>query len=350
MYLNELVMILLGSLILVIIIIVGVAFLTLFERKILGYIQIRKGPNKLGIMGILQPFSDAIKLFSKEQVYPKVSNYLVYYFCPIFSLFLVLFIWLCIPYIIKLFSFNLRVLFFLACTSLGVYSVIIAGWSSNSRYSLLGGLRSVAQTISYEVSLALIFMSFIFIISRFNLIEFESKQVYIWFFFIRVPLAYVWLISSLAETNRTPFDFAEGESELVSGFNVEYSRGGFALIFLAEYARILFIRILFSLIFLGGGLMSFLFYLKLIFISFIFIWARGTLPRFRYDKLIYLAWKSYLTFSLIYLILFISLKIIIFILLFWINYSKVNKIYYFILYFQNICLFKLINLICYIIS
>lgn len=319
---------LINALILVICVLVGVAFLTLFERKILGYIQIRKGPNKVGFMGLLQPFSDAVKLFTKEQVYPYRSNYLVYYFCPVFSLFLALFTWLCIPYFIKIFSFNLGILFFLACTSLGVYSVIIAGWSSNSSYALLGGLRSVAQTISYEVSLALILISFIFLISSFNLYVFFDKQKLIWFFFLGLPLAYVWFISSLAETNRTPFDFAEGESELVSGFNVEYSSGGFALIFLAEYARILFISMLFSLVFLGGDLISYLFYLKLTFISFMFIWVRGTIPRFRYDKLIYLAWKIYLSFSLNYLILFIAIKIIIFIFLLWINFCKVNKFYY----------------------
>lgn len=317
---------LVGSLVLIICVIVGVAFLTLFERKILGYIQIRKGPNKLGLMGIFQPFRDAIKLFTKEQVYPYVSNYIVYYLCPVFSLFLVLFIWLCVPLIIKLFSFNLGVLFFLVCTRLGVYRIIVAGWSSNSSYSLLGGLRAVAQTISYEVRLALIFLSFIFLVSGFSFLEFYFKQQYIWIIILGLPLAYVWLISSLAETNRTPFDFAEGESELVSGFNVEYSSGGFALIFLAEYARILFIRMLFRVLFLGSNLFSLIFYLKLVFIAFFFIWVRGTIPRFRYDKLIYLAWKSYLTFSLCFLVLFIGLKLIIYVLILWINFSKINKI------------------------
>jgi len=195
-----------------------------------------------------------------------------------------------------LYSFNLGVLFFLCCIRLGVYTVIIAGWSSNSNYALLGGLRAVAQTISYEVRLFLILLSFIFLIGRYNLLFFNLYQEYIWFIWITMPLGIVWFITCLAETNRTPFDFAEGESELVSGFNVEYSRGGFALIFLAEYARILFIRILFVNIFLGGDIYSFIFFFKLILISFIFIWVRGTLPRFRYDKLIYLAWKSFFTF------------------------------------------------------
>lgn len=305
----------LSSLLLVILVIVAVAFLTLLERKVLGYIQFRKGPNKVGLIGLLQPFRDAIKLFTKEQVYPLVSNYLIYYFCPIFSLFLSLFIWLCIPYIIKLFSFNLGLLFFLICTRIRVYGVIVAGWSSNSRYSLLGGLRSVAQTISYEVRLVLILISYIFLIGGFNFSLFYVKQSIVWFLFLSFPLSYVWFISSLAETNRSPFDFAEGESELVSGFNVEYARGGFALIFLAEYSRILFISMLFVLFFLGGDIVSFFFYVKLILISFIFIWVRGTFPRYRYDKLIYLAWKRYLSFSLNYLILFIGLKMLVFVYL-----------------------------------
>lgn len=296
----------------VILVIVGVAFLTLLERKVLGYIQIRKGPNKVGVLGIPQPFCDAIKLFTKEQTFPNYSNYLVYYFSPIFSLFLSLLAWLCFPFIVKLYRFNLGVLFFLCCLRIGVYRVMLAGWSSNSNYALLGGLRAVAQTISYEVSLVLILISIIFLIGSYNFFSFFVFQNYLWFIFFCFPIASVWFFSSLAETNRTPFDFAEGESELVSGFNVEYRRGGFALIFLAEYARILFMSILFSLIFLGGDVYNFVFFFKLSFISFLFIWVRGTLPRFRYDKLIFLAWKSFLPFSLNYLFLIIGLKMFIF--------------------------------------
>lgn len=300
---------LVGRLLLVICVIVGVAFLTLLERKVLGYIQIRKGPNKVGFIGLLQPFRDAVKLFTKEQTYPLLSNYIFYYFSPIFSLFLSLSIWICIPYLIKLYSFNLGVLFFLCITRLGVYTVIVAGWSSNSNYALLGGLRAVAQTISYEVSLALILLSFIFLIGDYNFQSFYIFQKYSWFIVFCFPLGLVWFASCLAETNRTPFDFAEGESELVSGFNVEYRRGGFALIFLAEYASILFMRILFSVIFLGRDIYRLIFFLKLTFISFLFIWVRGTLPRFRYDKLIYLAWKSFLPMALNYLFFFIGVKI-----------------------------------------
>nr|YP_010397576.1 NADH dehydrogenase subunit 1 [Diamesa tonsa]UQJ73563.1 NADH dehydrogenase subunit 1 [Diamesa tonsa] len=309
MMLIDLLMPFIGSLLLIICVMVGVAFLTLLERKVLGYIQIRKGPNKVGFMGIPQPFSDAIKLFTKEQTYPLMSNYLTYYFSPVFSLFLSLFIWFCIPYLVKLYSFNLGVLFFLCCTSMGVYTVMIAGWSSNSNYALLGGLRAVAQTISYEVSLALIMLSMIFLIGNYNFMYFNIYQNYLWFLFLCFPLALVWFASSLAETNRTPFDFAEGESELVSGFNVEYSSGGFALIFLAEYASILFMSMLFAVVFLGGDVYSFAFFIKLAAVSFMFIWVRGTLPRFRYDKLMFLAWKSFLPFSLNYLFLFIGFKI-----------------------------------------
>ena len=177
------------------------------------------------------------------------------------------------------------------------------------------GLRAVAQTISYEVRIALILLRFIFLIGSYNILIFYKYQLFIWFLFILFPIALVWFRISLAETNRTPFDFAEGESELVSGFNVEYRSGGFALIFLAEYASILFIRILFCVIFLGRDVFSLFFYVKLTFISFIFIWVRGTLPRFRYDKLMYLAWKSFLPFSLNFLIFFVGLKLLLFFIL-----------------------------------
>nr|YP_009517348.1 NADH dehydrogenase subunit 1 [Histia rhodope]AXO78699.1 NADH dehydrogenase subunit 1 [Histia rhodope]UNO31883.1 NADH dehydrogenase subunit 1 [Histia rhodope] len=310
MLMKDLIMILIGLLMLIIGVLIGVAFLTLFERKVLGYIQIRKGPNKVGVVGILQPFSDAIKLFTKEQTYPSFSNYLSYYFSPILSFLLSLIIWCMIPYYFNMISFNLGMLFFFCCTSLGVYTVMVAGWSSNSNYALLGGLRAVAQTISYEVSLALIMMSGIIMIMDFNLIKFSDYQNLVWFIFLMFPISICWFASSLAETNRTPFDFAEGESELVSGFNVEYSSGGFALIFMAEYASILFMSLFFSLLFLGGYDLSLFFYLKLGLIFFLFMWVRGTLPRYRYDKLMYLAWKSYLPISLNFLVFFIGLKII----------------------------------------
>nr|URH16942.1 NADH dehydrogenase subunit 1 [Nasutitermes pinocchio] len=302
-------------LLLMVFVLVGVAFLTLLERSVLGYVHIRKGPNSVGFVGILQPFSDAIKLFSSEQYFPIVSNYLIYYLSPIFGFFLSLLVWLLVPYLSGFISFELGLLFFLACTSLGVYTIMIAGWSSNSGYSLLGGLRALAQTISYEVSLAFILLSFVILISSYNLAYFYFFQVYLWLVFLSLPLSFIWFISCLAETNRTPFDFAEGESELVSGFNVEYGGGGFALIFLAEYASILFMSLLFCILFLGSDLYSFFFYVKFTFVSFLFIWVRGTVPRFRYDKLMYLAWKSFLPLSLNYLLFFIGVKCFVFSLL-----------------------------------
>nr|URX53279.1 NADH dehydrogenase subunit 1 [Calcaritermes sp.]URX53357.1 NADH dehydrogenase subunit 1 [Calcaritermes sp.] len=294
---------------LVICVLVGVAFMVLLERSVLGYVHIRKGPNSVGFVGIFQPFSDAIKLFTSEQYFPLVSNYLSYYFSPVFGLFLSLLVWVLMPYYSGFVSFELGLLFFLCCTSLGVYTVMIAGWSSNSNYSMLGGLRSVAQTISYEVSLALILLSFVFLVCGYDLVDFYYFQSYLWFIFIMLPLSVVWFVSCLAETNRTPFDFAEGESELVSGFNVEYGAGGFALIFLAEYASILFMSLLFCVIFLGCDLFSLFFYVKVSFISYLFIWVRGTLPRFRYDKLMYLAWSSFLPLSLNYLLFFLGIKL-----------------------------------------
>nr|YP_009343000.1 NADH dehydrogenase subunit 1 [Austropotamobius torrentium]APS87214.1 NADH dehydrogenase subunit 1 [Austropotamobius torrentium] len=295
-------------LIMIICVLLGVAFITLLERKILGYIQIRKGPNKLGVLGLLQPFSDAVKLFTKEQVNLSTFNFLPYYVSPVFSLFISLIVWGVLPYLSGQFNMNLGVLFFLCCLSFGVYPVMSAGWSSNCKYSMLGSLRSVAQTISYEVSLALILLSFIFLVESFDFKEFVNYQEEIWFLWVTIPLAMVWFTSCLAETNRTPFDFSEGESELVSGFNTEYGAGGFALIFMAEYSMILFMSMIFSLMFLGSTSLGILFYLKLTGMSFVFIWVRGTLPRFRYDKLMYLAWKSFLPTSLNFLIYFMGLK------------------------------------------
>nr|YP_003359522.1 NADH dehydrogenase subunit 1 [Gandalfus yunohana]ACC62356.1 NADH dehydrogenase subunit 1 [Gandalfus yunohana] len=300
-------------LVLIVCVLVGVAFVTLLERKILGYIQIRKGPNKVGYMGVLQPFSDAVKLFTKEQTMPVVSNFLAYYLSPVFSLFISLLVWVVMPYEVGLISFNMSVLFFFCCLSMGVYSSMVAGWASNCKYSLLGSLRAVAQTISYEVSLALILLSFIILVGGFSLELFVKYQSGLWFMFISIPLSLIWFGSCLAETNRTPFDFAEGESELVPGFNTEYSSGGFALIFMAEYASILFMSVLFVIVFLGSSPCSSSFYLKSVLVAFVFVWVRGTVPRLRYDKLMYLAWKSFLPVSINYLIFFIGIKTVCFI-------------------------------------
>lgn len=304
----NLILILISYLFIIIGVLIGVAFIVLFERKILGYIQIRKGPNKVGFIGILQSFGDAIKLFVKEQTIPSLSNLIPFYFAPVISLFLVLLLWSCFPMNSHLLRYGFGGLFFFCCTRFGVYTLIARGWSSNRNYALLGAIRGVAQTISYEVRIALIFISFIFFVGGFSLYSFRINQTYVWFLVIYFPLFLCWAGSILAETNRTPFDFAEGESELVSGFNIEYGRGGFALLFLAEYGRIIFIRYLVSLLFFGG-LNSF-FVLNLIggFFCYWFIWVRGTLPRFRYDKLIYMAWKSYLPVSLNFILFYIIIK------------------------------------------
>nr|AMX74016.1 NADH dehydrogenase subunit 1 [Scydosella musawasensis] len=301
-------MLMLNLILMVVGVLISVAFFTLLERKVLGYIQIRKGPNKVGFLGLLQPFSDAIKLFSKEAIYPIYSNFFIYYYSPIMNLFMSLLLWLVIPYYTMMLSFNYGLLFFLCVSSLSVYSVILAGWSSNSNYSLLGSMRSVAQTISYEVSLSLIMLGVLYLILSLKIIDFLNYQLNIWFCFLCLPSFLVWFVSSLAETNRTPFDFAEGESELVSGFNVEYSSAGFALIFLAEYSSILFMSFLLSMMFLGGNL-SFYFFLKVSMVGFIWLWVRGTLPRFRYDKLMYLCWKVYLPLSLNILFFNLGLKL-----------------------------------------
>jgi len=296
-------------LVLIIFVLLRVTFLTLFEQKVLSYIQIRKGPNKVGFIGIFQPFRDALKLFSKEYIIPIFPNYIIYYISPVFSLFLSLVVWLRFPFLFKIFSFKLRVLFLLRCISIGVYSLIFSGWSSNSNYSLLGRLRAIAQTISYEVCIIFILLLFIIKIISLNLLDFFFFQKYIRMIYLNFIICFVILIIFLAETNRSPFDFAEGESELVSGFNTEYRSGGFALIFLAEYSIILFLSRLFCLIFIIKNYIFFILFIKIRFLSFIFIWVRGRYPRFRYDKLIYLTWKIYLPISLNLIFLFCGIKL-----------------------------------------
>nr|YP_010022232.1 NADH dehydrogenase subunit 1 [Fistulobalanus albicostatus]QOL12335.1 NADH dehydrogenase subunit 1 [Fistulobalanus albicostatus] len=294
---------------LLICVLISVAFLTLLERKVLGYIQVRKGPNKVGFSGILQPFSDAIKLFSKEQTWSYVSNYLLYFFSPVFMFFMSLFLWSMMPFSTGFFDFEFGFFFFLCVLSLGVYPLMIAGWSSNSKYALLGGLRAVAQTISYEVSLALVLLSFIVMVGEYSLEDFIEYQCSYYFIFFFYLLSLVWVVSCMAEMNRTPFDFAEGESELVSGFNVEYSAGGFALLFLGEYSMIILMSTVMVIIFLGGS-MSLFFFIKVGFFIFLILWLRGTLPRYRYDKLMNLAWKSILPYTLHCLFMYMGFKVI----------------------------------------
>nr|QWC53789.1 NADH dehydrogenase subunit 1 [Evacanthus danmainus] len=302
----------LTSLFLVIMVMISVGFFTLLERKVLSYMQIRKGPNKVGFLGIFQPFSDGIKLFVKEQSWPMNSNFLMYYICPFFLLIQSLFIWILFPYVLNNINFNFGLLFFLCCSTLSVYGLIICGWSSNSMYSILGALRSVSQAISYEVSLSVILLCYFLLIESYNFLDMMIMQSNFWFFFLMIPLFMCWFSSCLAESNRTPFDFSEGESELVSGFNVEYGGGGFALLFISEYSSIIFICLITCLIFFGGNFLSFLFFIKVIFMCFVIIWVRSTFPRYRYDKLMYLAWKCYLPLSLNMLMFFIFIKMVIY--------------------------------------
>ena len=274
------------------------AFVTLFERKILGYRQIRKGPNKVRIIGLMQPFNDAIKLFSKELVFPNLSNTLQYFISPILGLMIVLIRFFLFPFKEMRFSIRMSVLFMYMILRMNVYPVLFSGWASNRKYALLGRLRSVAQTVSYEVRLALILIFFLTIRISLNLNMIISINHYWYKFFLFFPMMGIWLISCIAETNRTPFDFAEGESELVSGFNIEYGRIGFALIFIAEYASIIFIRVVFSLMFFSSRTNNLYFYLLITSLVIVWVWVRTTFPRYRYDKLINLAWKIYLPITL----------------------------------------------------
>nr|YP_009654926.1 NADH dehydrogenase subunit 1 [Menida violacea]QCI09903.1 NADH dehydrogenase subunit 1 [Menida violacea]QEL51217.1 NADH dehydrogenase subunit 1 [Menida violacea] len=296
-------------LLMIVFVLICVSFVTLLERKVLGYIQLRKGPNKLGLLGLLQPFSDGLKLFFKEQTYPYKSNYMIYYLSPMFLLVMSFLMWSLFPFFINVCNFNYGILFFMICTGMGVYGVMLSGWSSNSNYALLGSLRSVAQVISYEVSMIMIMLCLVIFVFSYNLLDFMYYQQMGWFMFMSLPLFFCWMSSCLAETNRSPFDFAEGESELVSGFNVEYSSGGFAFIFLSEYMNIIFMSLMTSVIFLGCDLMSLWFYIKIMFIVFWFIWVRGVLPRFRYDKLMYLTWKLFLPLSLNMFLFYMGLLI-----------------------------------------
>lgn len=245
-----------------------------------------------------------MKLFSKERIRLRRVNKIIYYVSPIISLGLVLFLWRLIPYLRGGISFGLGIFFFVCVSGLGVYPILRSGWRSNRKYSVLGRLRAVAQIISYEVRLITVLLRVVWFIGSFNLEDIVIGQKGLVNIYLFMPLGVIWLVSALAETNRTPYDFSEGESELVSGFNTEYRSGGFTLIFMAEYARILFIRFFFVILFLGG-VMGLIIIIKIIIISVWFIWVRATLPRYRYDKLIYLAWKRFLPIRLLFFIIYL---------------------------------------------
>jgi len=300
---------------LVISLLLAVAFLTLTERKVLAAMQLRKGPNFVGFLGLLQPFADGFKLIIKELILPSASNKLVLLASPIIVFSLSLFIWIFIPLECStvLNDTDFGIFFILAISSLSVYGIIMAGWASNSRYAFLGALRSCAQMISYEVSISLTLISVLLYCGSLNLTDIVLFQQHIWNIIPLFPLAIIFFISALAETNRPPFDLPEAEGELVAGYNVEFSSVGFALFFIGEYANIIAMSTNFSILFMGGWLSPFNFVnfvpefiwliSKVILIMFVFLWIRATFPRFRYDQLMFLGWKIFLPISLFYIIL-----------------------------------------------
>ena len=288
---------------------ISIAYLTLAERKVLGYIQCRKGANVVGVYGLLQPLADGLKLFTKEIIIPNHANALIYIVAPILSLTLALIAWGVIPYGpgVVLSNLGIGVLYLFVVSSISVYAVSMSGWSSNSKYAFLGAIRAAAQMISYEVSIGLIIIAVVLCVGSLSLSEIVIAQENIPFIFPLFPAAIMFFVSVLAETNRVPFDLTEGESELVSGFNVEYSSMSFALFFLAEYCHIILMSTFGVLLFLSGWLLPFSispsfynfvwFGIKIVAIVFLFIWIRATYPRIRYDQLMTLLWKSYLPLS-----------------------------------------------------
>nr|WJQ22102.1 NADH dehydrogenase subunit 1 [Craterocephalus stercusmuscarum fulvus] len=314
--LSTLLLFILNPLILIVFVLLAVALLTLVERKVLGYMQLRKGPNVVGPYGLLQPIADGLKLFMKEPIRPSTSSPILFILAPTMALTLALTLWAPMPLPFPMTDMNLGILFILALSSLAVYSILGSGWASNSKYALIGALRAVAQTISYEVSLGLILLNAIIFTGGFTLQTFGVAQESTWLILPAWPLAAMWYISTLAETNRAPFDLTEGESELVSGFNVEYAGGPFALFFLAEYANILLMNTLSAVLFLGSSLLnntpmitSMTLMTKAALLSIVFLWVRASYPRFRYDQLMHLIWKNFLPLTLALVIWHLALPV-----------------------------------------
>jgi NADH-quinone oxidoreductase subunit H len=305
------------ALLLLVPLLIAVAMMTLAERKIMAAIQLRKGPNVVGPFGLFQPFADAIKMIMKETIIPTGANRLLFLMAPMLTFSLAMIAWAVIPvndgWAIA--DINVGVLYLFAISSLGVYGIIIAGWASNSKYPFLGALRSAAQMVSYEVSMGFVIVTVLLCVGSLNLNAIVNAQKTVWFVIPLFPMAIIFFISTLAETNRSPFDLPEGESEIVAGFFVEYSSMSFALFFLGEYANMFLMAAMTTILFLGGWLPPFgiepftwipgpiWFVLKICFIMFVFVWVRATFPRYRYDQLMRLGWKVFLPFSLFYLVL-----------------------------------------------
>lgn len=286
---------------------ISIAYLTLIERKVIASMQRRKGPNVMGFFGLLQPFADVLKLIIKETILPSVANRVIFVAAPIITLFLSLMGWAALPIASNevVSDVNLGLLYIFAVSSLGVYGIILSGWSSNSRYAFLGSLRSAAQMVSYEVSIGLILINVLACVGSLNLSKVSTFQEYVWF---GVPLFFIagmFFISALAETNRPPFDLPEAEAELVAGYFVEYSSMTFALFFVGEYGSILLMSSLVSIFFIGGWLPfgAILFSIKTVLVVFLFVWVRTAFPRYRYDQLMRLGWKVFLPLSLGWVVL-----------------------------------------------
>ena len=298
-------------------VLISVAFLVYAERKVLALIQLRRGPNVVGPFGILQSFADALKLLTKENIVPANSNKVVFLLAPIITMVLSLAGWAVIPFAPNwvIADINVGIMYLFAVSSLGVYGIIMAGWASNSQYPFLGALRSAAQMVSYEVSIGFVIITVLLCVGSLNLSKIVEAQETVWFAIPLLPMFVVFFISALAETNRLPFDLPEDESTLVAGFFTEYSSASFVLFFLGEYASMILMSSMTVILFMGGWLPPFdifplneipgviWFTLKVIFILFLFIWVRGTFPRYRYDQLMRLGWKIFLPLSLLWVVL-----------------------------------------------
>ena len=296
---------------------ISVAYLTLAERRVIGFMQLRKGPNVVGPFGLLQPFADALKLLSKETILPAGADKVTFIIAPMLTFVLALVAWAVIPFgkSLVIADINVGILYLFAISSLGVYGVIMAGWASNSKYAFLGALRSAAQMVSYEVSMGLVIINVLLCVGSLNLSDIIEAQKTVWFALPLFPMFIIFFISTLAETNRAPFDLPEGESELVAGYFVEYSSMSFALFFLGEYANMILMSAMTTILFLGGWLPPFDIYplnvipgpiwfiFKISLVLFVFLWMRATTPRYRYDQLMRLGWKIFLPFSLLWVVL-----------------------------------------------